>query len=176
MNSKRYVVWDGQTLSDYRWNGNHDCMVTVDRRLISVQRLRTWVIARGMDPIVVFACQSGMPAAEVNIPGHGWRGLASYCRQKAMEENPSITIRDLITRTNALVQEMGFDQVGEVICEERFLERRLFDVIGPPAANDAPVVLLVLDMCRTPGQVFDFVADFDEFSPFGTHAPREKRG
>jgi len=179
-----YVVWNGTTLREYRWDGMHDCTVAIDRGVISVQRVREFFLRHNIEVIVYFACQAGQPAAEVNTPDHGWQGLATYCRLGALEENPSITIRDLVTRANAIAWEMGFDQVAEVLCREDMLDRPYFSrpgkgtggedgpredsksILGDPTCeNSKAIAFMSFDMCRTRGNPHDYVIGDDEFSP-----------
>ena len=90
----RYVVWNGSTLTDYHWDGIHDCAVCSDMRLISVQKVRQYFLSHGIEPIILFTCQRGQPALEVNTVDQGWRGLGSYCFLKVLAKNPAICIRE----------------------------------------------------------------------------------
>ena len=194
MAGSRYVVWNGTTLAEYRWDGAHDCIVTVDNGLISVQRLRQFLQRCNVESILVFGCKAGQRAAEVNVPDAGWHGLATYCRLRALEADPFVTIRDLITGANRLASDMGFDQIAEVLCREDLLDRAYADFVryrSPtlPIACDRsktdegalregttaslghhppegnPVVLMHFDMCRAYGNPQDCVIDDSEFSP-----------
>ncbi len=93
MSNPRYVVWNGLTQTDYQADGADDRLVTYDNRLISVQKLRRYFLRNGIEPVIVFTCQVGQPALEVNMADKGWRGLASYCFSKVLAENPAISIR-----------------------------------------------------------------------------------
>ncbi len=159
MSNPRYVVWNGRTQNDYQEDGSHDCMVTYDSQLISVQKLRRYLLSNGIEPVIMFTCQVGQPALEVNTADQGWRGLASYCFSKVMAENPAISVRDLVTRVNGLIAEMGFDQVGEIICNEDLLDHPWFE---PPYSK--PVFMMFFDMCRTPSKPGDYIIERDEFS------------
>ncbi len=161
MSNPRYVVWNGITQKDYQWDGRHDCAVTYDNHLISVQKVRQYSIGKGLEPVVVFTCQMGQPSVEVNLADEGWRGLGSYCFTKVMTENPDITFRNLITRMNDLIAEMGFDQVSEVICNEELLDHSVRN--EPPYSKT--VFMMFFDICRTPSEPGRYILDHDEFSP-----------
>lgn len=158
-----YVVWDGKVLKRYEPTEWHDCIVCNDFRLISLQRHRLFVAEKGFEPIILFPCKIGEPTLEVNLPTDNgssrWNGLATYCRLKVL--NKIITTRELISRANLLAEDMGFDQVGEVLCKEELLDDTLFE----PKYNIKPVYIWLLDMCRVFGEVKNFKVTKDIFSP-----------
>ena len=86
--------------------------------------------------------------------------MGSYCFSKVIAENPGISVRGLITRMNDLIAEMGFDQVGEVICNADLLDHPWFE---PPYSK--PVAMMFFDICRTPSEPGGYIFDHDEFSP-----------
>jgi hypothetical protein len=111
---------------------------------MSIQELCKYFFKAGFEPVIIFACQSGKSAMEIKISDKSF-GLASYCFRNALNENHSITIRDMITRMNSLIAEMGFDQIGEVICRE--------DLLDHPFLEKHPHYKLsinIFDCCRTP--------------------------
>jgi hypothetical protein len=161
MSNPRYVVWNGRKQKDYHWNGSHDCAVTYDNHLISVQKVRQYFLRNGIEPVIEFTCQVGQSSVEVNIADQGWRGIGSYCFSKVVAENPAITFRNLIRRMNDLIVEMGFDQVSEVICKYDLLDHTLRN--EPPYPK--PLATMFFDICRTPSEPGRYILDHDEFSP-----------
>ena len=117
----------------------------------------------------------------------GWQPTVAW---RALEENLSISVRDLITRSNAIARDMGFNQAGEVVCRKYFLDHpysRLGRQVSLPASipgevagvkassrntpgrrfreYSKPIAVMHFDMCRTRGNPQDYVIDNDEFSP-----------
>jgi hypothetical protein len=139
----RYIVWNGESLRDYEDTG-HDCMVSSDPELISVQEQRRLVISKGLEPVVVFACERHHVAYETSFHGRG-NGVFSFYSLLALRKDRALTVGDLITRTNRLMHRNGYVQRCEVICRADllncvFLER------GPAVKG---IVWMIFDMCRT---------------------------
>jgi len=154
-----YIVWDGRSLRQYQPTKWHDCMVMYDMHLISLQQFRFHLIMHGIEPVIIFPCQIGEPSIEITIPGKKTiHGLASYCRMKVITK--TITIRDFITETNLLIEKMGFDQIGEVVCRKELLDYKLVE-----NEYKRPVWVHMIDMCRVYGNKEDYIVDNDFFSP-----------
>jgi hypothetical protein len=138
------ILWDGLTLIRYRPTKGHDCLVIPDA-LISVQNVRRDFILQGWEPIVIFSCKRFMPSYEVCYPGDKWGGLFTQSIIKVWDENPKITIKDIITKTNIEMSISGLDQMCEVVCRQNLLELEYFTGIIP----GKKIALFLYDMCRT---------------------------
>lgn len=145
-NLSSIVVWDGLTLIRYRPPKGHDCVVLPDG-LISVQNIKRDFILQGWEVIIIFSCKSGMPSYEVNFPGDKWGGLFTQNLIKVHNENPGITIRNIITKTNVEMNKSGLDQTCEVICRQNLLDTKYMTGKHP----EKKIALFQFDMCRTPG-------------------------
>jgi hypothetical protein len=139
-----YIIWDGHMVTLYRKTKYHDCMVLYDG-LVSVQNLRRDCIISGIEPIIIFGCKSGMPSYEVNYPEQGWGGLFTQSLVKVIDRG--ITIRDLITKTNAEMKKSGLNQICEVVCRLNLLDIEYL----PGKHHGKKIVYFQFDMCRTPG-------------------------
>lgn len=160
MSNSRYVIWNGQELTEYKWDGKtHDCLIATDGKLVSIQRIRQDCLRQGIEPIIYFSCQSGQPSFEINTPDQELGGLATYCRLQVLKENPSITIRELITRTNHLMADMGFNQVSEVVCIEDILD---CPFEGESNCSKRPVFSFILDACRTSSKTKEYPSPNDD--------------
>ena len=158
-NNSRYVVWDGKTAQQYQPTKWHDCMVMSDMHLVSLQLVRYYLILKGIEPVIIFPCQIGESSIEIKNPEENHvNGLASYCRMKVLTK--TITIRDFITETNLLIEKMGFDQIGEVICRKELLEYKMVDT-----EYKKPICVHLVDMCRVYGNREDYPVDNDIFTP-----------
>jgi hypothetical protein len=141
----RYVVWDGETERVYRenplWN---DCVIAVDGRPISVQKVRSSMIQKGVVVTVVFACKRGQGAAEGTINGKN-NGVFSHFWLTILENHPTVTFRDGIRLVNEFMKKKGFIQRSEVVCRSDILDMNVNDCTLRNAAH----ATMILDMCRT---------------------------
>ena len=142
----RYVVWNGSELRDYEPSGaSHDYSIPADaahltmaelrKRIPSVQQTREALIAKGLSPVVIFACQSGGKAGEIEVDGKT-HGLFSYVFYRLTEQSPPYSLKELIVRTNEAM--LSKCQIAEVVCTEEALEKTWKDL----------KCVLVHDACR----------------------------
>jgi hypothetical protein len=140
----KYVVWDGVDERPYIEDNGHDCFVTVDMEFVSVQKRRQEMLATGrIVPTVVFSCKGGQPAYEAEINGK-WGSVFTHYWNIVLRNDPEVTFRDAIRRTNIAIQSDGFEQQGEVICRIDVLDMPV-DISLPDKAH----FLIYSDMCRT---------------------------
>ena len=140
---EKYVVWDGIDENEYVEDLEfHDCMVTSDEKLISVQKLRQYVIKRGINPTVIFSCRSGETSTEMFLDGKS-RGVFTYHLVKVLE-NKEITFREIIRLVNKKMKDSGISQTSEIICRPDILDTR-FDENPKGQAH----CIMIFDMCRT---------------------------
>jgi hypothetical protein len=154
-----FIVWDGMELRRYWPTEWQDCIVTYDMKLISLQRLRYFAMGNGFETIFIFPCKIGEASIELEIPGSGIWGLASYCRDKILDKE--ITVRDFIFNVNQLVDQMGFNQFSEVICRKEVLDCKLLS----PKYKSKPFLLNIVDICRVYGKKDDFGNEISLFTP-----------
>lgn len=155
-----YIVWDGRSIRQYRSTKWHDCMVLSDMRLVSLQRVRYFWMVNGIEPVIFSPCPIGESSTEIKIPGRNTiHGLASYCRMKILTKN--ISIRNFVTEANLLIEKMGLDQIGEVICRKDLLDCKLVD----PEYKLKPFYVYLVDMCRLYGNKEDYIDDNDILAP-----------
>jgi hypothetical protein len=136
----QYVVWDGVEERPYVETDVHDCMVTHDSELISVQKVRRQMINEGKEPVIVFACESG-----------------ETCMEQAGKENSvftyflikhfswSSTLRNLVNKMNNDVWKHNYRQKAEVLCRADLLDTPLGIV---PHRHNCTPILMTFDMCR----------------------------
>jgi hypothetical protein len=143
----KYVVWDGITEEPYIENPTlHDCMITVDMELISVQKRRREMLRTNIVPTVVFACKGGQSAFEKKINDKG-RGVFSYYWNDLLRRDPNVTFREAIRQVNVSMQNEGLEQRAEVVCR--------IDVLDMPVDDQALLpdkkahLIMLLDICRT---------------------------
>lgn len=89
-----------------------------------------------------------MPSYEICLPGNEWHGLFTYSFCKVLGENPKITIKDIIFKTNIEMKKSGLDQTSEVICRQNHLDLNIFKGKHPKEK----IALFQFDMCRTIGE------------------------
>lgn len=141
----KYVVWDGITeepyIDDPVW---HDCMISVDMELISVQKLRRKMLKSDIVPTVVFACGSGHGSFEKQINGET-RGVFSYYWNDLLRRDPDVTFREAIRLVNISIRAEEPEQRAEVVCRIDILDMPVMEVSLPDKAH----ILMIFDMCRT---------------------------
>lgn len=141
-----YVVWNGERESLYiEDETRHDCMVLADDPLISVQLLRKYMIQKGLLPVIVFSCESGTEAHEVDVSGQCF-GVFSLCWAQVAQENPHSTFRDRVTSVNEAMQKRGVEQKCEIVCRQDVLDHRL----GSDSTFGKALSVMIFDMCRVP--------------------------
>jgi len=141
--STNYVVWDGEAQYPYKEDRSvHDCAILHDGSYLSVQRLRRWMIRQGIDVVLIFSCRSGTYAEEGEIDGV-YNGAFTYCWNKVLRENPSISLRDALSQTNKLILKNGYSQQGEIICPKDLLDDSYLT-----CKVDRKLAILLFDMCR----------------------------
>lgn len=143
--AKRYIVWDGTTEVDYLDEGSgHDCVISSDGELLSVQKRRREILENNNVPTVVFACKRGETVMEQPIGGKV-RGVFSHCWRALLEHDPNVTFRDAVRLVNECMKQNGVKQTCEVVCREDVLDMGVMC----SSLDDAAHVLMFLDMCRT---------------------------
>lgn len=145
-----YVIWNGAEEVLYKEPNYHDCMISYDGELISVQNIRKNLLRKGILPTIIFACQAGKPAYSMSgelVENSG--GVFTLSWLKVLEQNPNPTYRDLIVKVNTgITKEIandGLTQISEIICRKDVLDRRWMS--GMPKEKH---FVMILDMCRTP--------------------------
>jgi len=137
----RYVVWDGITEKPYVETDVDDCMVTHDMQLISVQKLRQEWIDKGLEPVIIFGCESGKTCLiDSRLPN----SVFTHFMLKHFDW--STTLRKLISAVNQDALSEGYEQKAEVVCRSDLLDIPMDKVEGNP---DLTPVMLILDMCRS---------------------------
>jgi hypothetical protein len=141
--AKRYIIWDGTTEVDYVDEGSsgHDCMLSSDGELLSVQKHRREILKNNNVPTVVFACKRGETAMEQPSTG----GVFSHCWTTLLEHDPNVTFRDAVRLVNEAMKQNGVKQTCEVVCRKGVLDMS----VTCSSLDDAAHVLMFLDMCRT---------------------------
>lgn len=144
-NQDKYIVWDGINEEPYTDSTTlHDCMITVDGELISVQKRRREILDKSfIVPTVVFACKSDQSAAERQINGRTV-GIFTHFWLDILERNPMVTFRDAICLANIAMQQEGLEQQAEVICRIDILDMPVEELSLPNGH-----ILMTFDMCRT---------------------------
>jgi hypothetical protein len=141
--NKRYVVWDGSVETDYVedpiW---HDCAITYDGGLISVQKIRHWVLHKNIVPTVFFACKGGHESYEMEGVG----GVFTHCLARVIEHDPNVTYRDAVRLINEAIKLKGVKQICEIVCREDVLDMA---VNNCSKIDDAVHMVMFFDMCRT---------------------------
>jgi hypothetical protein len=137
---QQYVVWDGLTEKPYIESNVHDCMVTHDLQTISVQSLRNEFISKGLEPIVMFGCESGGTCViDSDLPNSVFTYF--YLQHFDLET----TLRNLISAINKDVWKNGYEQKAEVIGRAYLLDVPIRELEGRP---ECTVMLMQFDMCR----------------------------
>lgn len=116
-------------------------MVTHDMKLISIQEWRQKAIDKGLEPVVIFGCESGKTCAiDSRLPN----SVFTHFYLKHFDW--STTLRKLIGTVNQDVWSEGYEQKAEVVCRPELLELQMKELEGNP---ERTVLLMLLDMCRT---------------------------
>jgi hypothetical protein len=142
--AKRYIVWDGTTEVDFVDEGSgHDCMISSDGELLSVQKCRQEILENNNVPTVVFACKRGEKAKEQPIGGKVV-GVFSHCWTALLEHDPNVTFRDAVRLVNEVMKQNRVKQICEVVCREDVLDMGVMC----SSLDDAAHVLMFFDTCR----------------------------
>lgn len=137
----QYVLWDGQKESPYAETGRiHDCVYLYDGRL-SCQDVRREFLRLGFVHTMFFGCGSG-EVAFTSTNG----GLFTQSLDAVLKQDPQVTIRDAVCLVNQSMHSQGFDQNCEVVARRDVLDLPLLT----STVKDAPHVLCMYDICRTP--------------------------
>jgi hypothetical protein len=140
-----YVVWDGINeepfTDDTTW---HDCIITVDMELISVQKLRREMFMPNVVPTMVFACKREQTAIVKRIDGK-MKSVFSHFFCDILNRIPMVTFRDAICLVNIAMQQEEVEQRAEVVCRIDILNMPVMEASLPDKAH----MIMIMDMCRT---------------------------
>jgi hypothetical protein len=141
----KYVVWDGINeepfTDDTTW---HDCMISVDMELISVQKLRREMFTANVVPTMVFACKRNQASIVKRFDGE-FKSVFSHFWLDIVNRIPMVTFRDAICLVNIAMQQEEVEQRAEVVCRIDILDMPVMEASLPDKAH----MIHILDMCRT---------------------------